>query len=73
MEFNAKNYKPCEIVKFIREATGKTQNEFAQSLGKSSNWLKAIEQDINKIYFDDILKIAKLYNIDLIIKEQKKQ
>ena len=70
MEFKANEYKPNEIIKFMRESTGKNQNDFAKSLDKSPNWLKAIEQDINRIYFEDVLKIAKIYNIDIIIKDK---
>ncbi len=70
MEFKANDYQQNEIIKFIRQSTGKTQKEFAHELHKSTNWLRAIEQDINNIYFTDVLKIAKEFNIDIIIKNK---
>lgn len=68
MEFKANDYKPNEILKFIRQSTGKTQKEFADSIQKSKNWVKSNEQDITRYYFEDLLKIAKKYNIKIIIK-----
>ena len=70
MEFKANDYKANEVLKFMRQSTGLTQKEFAKDIQKSTNWVKANEQDINRYYFDDLLKIAKLYNIDIIIKKK---
>lgn len=69
MEFRANDYKPSEILKFIRQSTGKTQKEFAESIQKSKNWVKSNEQNINRYYFEDLLKIAKENNIEIIIKK----
>ena len=68
MEFKANDYKPNEILKFIRQSTGKTQKEFAESIHKSKNWVKSNEQDITRYYFEDLLNIAKKYNVQIIIK-----
>lgn len=70
MEFKANDYKANEVFKFIRQSTGKTQKEFSAEVGKSLNWVKNNEQNISRYFFEDLLKIAKLYNIEIIIKKK---
>lgn len=71
MEFKANNYKPNEILRFIRQSADKTQEQMAKEIGKSKNWIKNNEQGINRYYFEDLIKIADLYDIDIIFKERK--
>lgn len=70
MEFKANDYKANEVLKFIRQSTGKTQEVFSKEIGKSKNWVKNNEQGINRYFFEDLLKIAKMYNIEIIIKKR---
>ncbi len=70
MEFKANNYKPNDILKFIRQSTGKTQKEFAQTINKSENWQFCNEKGISNYYFKDLLDLANYYNIEIIIKEK---
>lgn len=70
MEFKANNYKANEILKFIRQSTGKTQEVFSKEIGKSKNWVKNNEQGINRYFFEDLLKIAKIYGVEIIIKKR---
>ncbi len=71
MEFKANNYKPNEILRFIRQSADKTQEQMAKEIGKSKNWIKNNEQGLNRYYFEDLIKIANLYDIDIIFKERK--
>lgn len=71
MEFKANEYKPNEILKFIRQSADKTQEQLAHEINKSKNWVKNNEQGINRYYFEDLVKIADLCNIDIIFKERK--
>ena len=73
VEFKANNYKPNEILRFIRQSADKTQEQMAKEIGKSKNWIKNNEQGLNRYYFEDLIKIANLYDIDIIFKERKKE
>ncbi len=67
MEFKANNYKPSETFKFIRQCTGLTQEELAKRVNKSKNWVKSNEQDVTRYYFEDLLKIANMFDIEIKI------
>jgi len=71
MEINVKNFKANEVMRFIRESTGLTQIEFAKRIGKSRDWQQSNESGRSNYYFNDLLKIAKLYDIDIIIRESE--
>ncbi|MCI8671795.1 MAG: helix-turn-helix transcriptional regulator [Bacilli bacterium] len=71
MEFKANNFKPNETLKFIRQSTGKTQKEFADSIKKSKDWQFSNENGRTTFYFKDLIEIANKYNLDIIIKERK--
>lgn len=72
MEFKAKDYKPNEILKFIRQSSDLTQEELAKKLNKSKNWVKNNEQGLNRYFFEDLVKIANLCNVEIIFKKIKK-
>ena len=67
MEFKANDYKPNETLKFIRQCTGLTQNDLAKKIGKSKNWVKSNEQGVTRYYFEDLIKIANLHDIEIKI------
>lgn len=67
MEFRANDYKPSETFKFIRQCAGITQQELADKMKKSKNWVKANEQNITRYYFEDLLKMANMFNIEIKI------
>lgn len=70
MEFKANDYNPNETLRFIRQSTGKTQDAFSKEIKKSKGWVKNNEQGISRYYFEDLLKIAQMYDIDIIIKKK---
>ena len=70
MEFKANKYKPNETFKFMRQCSGLTQKELAEKMNKSKNWVKANEQDISRYYFEDLLKMANLFDIEIIIRKK---
>lgn len=72
MEFKASNYKPNEILKFIRQNGDLTQESLAKKINKSKNWVKNNEQGLNRYYFEDLIKIADICNVEIIFKERKK-
>ena len=70
MEFKANNYNANETMKFIRQCTDLTQEKFSKEIKKSKSWVKSNEQGVSRYYFDDLLKIAKLFDIEIIIKKK---
>ena len=72
MEIKVCNYKPNEILKFIRQNSNITQEELAKKIGKSKNWVKNNEQGINRYFFEDLIKVADICDVDIIIKDRKK-
>ena len=71
MEIKANNYMPNEILRFIRQNSNLTQEELANKIGKSKNWVKNNEQGLNRYFFEDLMKIANICNVEVIIKDQK--
>lgn len=71
MEIKANNYRPNDILKFIRQNCNMTQEELAKALGKSKNWVKNNEQGINRYFFEDLIKVANICKVEIIIKDRK--
>ena len=72
MKINLKDYNSKEIIKFIREDTDMSQEEFAKSIGKSRSSIQDYEYGETKFYFDTFLKIIKKHGYDVIIEKKKK-
>lgn len=70
MQLNTNEYKPNEILKFIRQYSNKTQKEFAESINKSHAWQQSNELGRSNYYFKDLIEIAKKYNLEIIIKSK---
>jgi len=73
VEVKASEYKPKEILKFIRQNANKTQEELAKCIKKSKNWVKNNEQGLNRYYFEDLIQIANICNVEIIIKDKNKK
>ncbi len=63
MSVQFENYEQKDIIRFLREATGKTQTEFAKDIGKSRSWIAKIENGEINILFKDFLELTKKNNI----------
>ena len=63
MSVQFENYEQKDIIRFLREATGKTQTEFAKDIGKSRNWIAKVENGEINILFKDFLELTKKNNI----------
>ncbi len=70
MEFKANKYQPNEVFKFIRQCAGVTQKELAEKMNKSIYWVKKNEEDVTRFYFEDLIKMADLYDIEVIIRKK---
>lgn len=67
MEFRANNYKPNEILRFMREATNLTQEEFAKRINKSKDWQQSNEYGRTNYYFKDLIALANEFNFEIKI------
>ncbi len=67
MEFKANNYKPNEILRFMREATNLTQEEFAKRINKSKDWQQSNEYGRSNYYFKDLMALANEYGFEIKI------
>lgn len=71
MKLIANEYEPKEVFKILREWTGLTQEEISKEMGKKGrSWAKEIESGKNRYYFNDILEIAKKYDINIIMEKK---
>ena len=71
LKVNIKDYSKGEIIKFIRQWTGLTQEEFAKATGKSKRTIEQYEAGIVNYKIDFLYKLNSLFNIDIIF--EKKQ
>lgn len=71
MEIRVRDYKTSEVMKMIREWTELTQHEFALSLQKSTSTIQSYEIGRRKYTLDTLVEIAKMYDLDIIIRKRK--
>lgn len=67
MQLKATDYKPKEIIKFIREWTELTQNDFAKSIHRSRKTIEGYEYGTINVSLATLLKICKTHDIEIII------
>ncbi len=72
MKINVKEYKPNEVFKFIRQGLDLTQEELAKTIGISKSSIEKYEYGTANYTFETLVKIAKTYNLDIIIEQSKK-
>lgn len=70
MEINATKYKGKDILKFIRENSNMTQKEFANTINKTRDWQASNETGRSRYFIDDLIEIAKVHNLEIIIKDK---
>ncbi len=64
------DYEPKEIAKIFREWSEETQEEFAKNLNKKARSIQHYEGGTRQITLSTILKIAKLYDIEIIARKK---
>lgn len=69
MSIKFEKYEQKDIIRFLREATGKTQTEFAKDIGKSRSWIAKAENGEINILFKDFLELTKKNNIKVIMND----
>lgn len=71
MKVKANNYKANEIIKFIRENTGLTQENFGKKINRSRNAIQFYEYGQRNYDVELLLEIAKQFNLEIIIQNKK--
>ncbi len=64
-------YTKGEIIKILREWTGKTQKEFAHDIGKSMNSIQKYEADEVNYSIQTLLDIVKKNGLVITIEKKK--
>lgn len=64
-------YTKGEIIKILREWTGKTQKEFAEDIGKSMNSIQKYESDEVNYSIQTLLDIVKKNGLVITIEKKK--
>lgn len=70
MQFKANDYKPKEIIKFLREWTELTQNDFAKSIHRSRKTIEGYEYGTINVSLATFLKICKSHDIEVIVRKK---
>ncbi len=73
MKIIANNYKANEIIKFIRENSGLTQEAFGNSIKKSRNAVQYYEYGQRNYDVELLLEIAKVFDLEIIIKSKNEK
>ena len=72
MKINAKEYKPNELIRFIREGLDLTQSELAKDINISKSSLEKYEYGTVNYTFETLIKICSKYDLDITIATKKK-
>ena len=70
MRVIANEYEPKYLIKFIRQATGLTQEQFGEKIGKCRNTVQSYELGRIKMSFNDFVKICELFNFKITVEEK---
>ncbi len=72
MRLNAKDYKPNELFKVLRQNLDLTQKDLAKEIKLSKSSIGKYEYGTVNYTFETLLKIAKKYHLSITIEEEKK-
>lgn len=70
IRLNMLDFEPNDLFRFLREATGKTQSEFAKDIGYKNDWAYTIEAGVNNYYANDLFELARLNNFEIEIRKK---
>lgn len=71
MKFIANNYKEKDVIKILREWSGKKQPDFGESIGLSGMTIQGYERGIRRYSFETLMKIAKKYGYTITIEKRR--
>ena len=71
MKIKLNNYDTKDIIRFMRECSGKTQTEFANDINKTREWCAAVEGGKSNVIFKDFIELARINKIDINMTKEK--
>lgn len=72
MKLIANNYSEKDVMKILREWSGKKQTDFGESLGLSGMTIQGYERGVRRYTFETLMKIANQYGYSVIIQKKQK-
>ena len=69
-KIKANDYRANEIIKIIREWSGKTQEEFGKEINRTKNSIQLYEYDQRNYDFELLLILAKKGNLIITIEKK---
>ena len=73
MKIIATDYKTNEVIKMLREYTGRTQEELAKDLKLTRNAIQKFEYGTNNYTFETLVKMAKKHGFKITIEKDTKK
>lgn len=73
MNILCNKYDTKDIIRFMRDCSEKTQQEFAHDLNKQRGWTAKLESGITNITLKDFLELARINNIEIYMKSKKNE
>ena len=70
MKIKANDYRANEVIKIIREWSGKTQEEFGKEINRTKNSVQLYEYGQRNFDFELLLKLAKKENLIITIEKK---
>lgn len=70
MKIILEQYDPKDIIKFVRQSTGLTQEKFGKKINKSKHTIQSYELGRSQIKLNTFLEILKKFNIKIYIKKK---
>lgn len=70
MRIVANKYSEKDVMKILREWTGKKQSEFAEGIGLSGMTIQGYERGIRRYTFETLMKICKKYGFTITIEKK---
>ena len=71
MKIILEQYDPKDIIKFIRQSTGLTQEKFGKKINKSKHAIQSYELGRSQMKLNTFLEILKEFDIKMSIEENK--
>ena len=72
MKLKLNDYEAQEVIKIMREWTGKTQQEFAKSIAYTKDSVSKMETARRNIYLHTFIEMARKNGIDIYIEKKNK-
>ncbi len=70
MKIIANDYNEKDIMRILREWSGKKQSDFGKSIDLSGMTIQGYERGIRKYKFETLMKIAKKYGYTITIEKK---